>query len=503
MNRIAEIIARCKAIDAEQAELERKCDLEHDGKFTDEIRTQYQALQTECETLLAEKKTLEADANLRASRTGRADQLQPAIIERRVPANSGAPAPVATNPGTGLTPIEREIPTDDNGEQIVRFSIPKNVKRNGQPRNFHGVVNGLTAEQRAFRFGTWALARLAQDLPSRYCFPQASKFVRDYIGDPLNIAHSESDGTTGGHYLVPEEFSSDLIDLRERYGIVRKLFGRETMSSDVKHIPKRASGLTASFVGENAPASESNMTWTDVQLIAKKIVALSRMSNEFNADAVISIGDTLAGEIAYAFSEKEDQCGFNGDGTSTYGGIAGVRYLLANVDGTTTDSAGLVVAAATGSWGAIVLGDLNNVVGRMPQFADTPNAVWVAHRSFYYGVMQKLEMAAGGTQMMEIANGDRRPRPLFMGYPVEFSQVFPAVTAATGVPVVLGDFTKGAVFGDRQQTSIAFSEDATIGGENVFERNQIAIRGTERFDIVVHGAGSASVVGPIVGLALA
>lgn len=105
--------------------------------------------------------------------------------------------------------------------------------------------------------------------------------------------------------------------------------------------------------------------------------------------------------------------------------------------------------------------------------------------------------------MTETAQGDRRPRPLFMGYPVEFSQVFPSATATTGVTAVLGNFSMGALFGDRQQTSIAFSEHATVGGESVWERNQIAVRGTERFDINVHGCGTASVVGPIVGLATA
>jgi hypothetical protein len=56
------------------------------------------------------------------------------------------------------------------------------------------------------------------------------------------------------------------------------------------------------------------------------------------------------------------------------------------------------------------------------------------------------------------------------------------------------------MFGDRQRDEIAFSDQATIGGESMFERNQIGVRGTERFDVVVHDFGSASAAGPIVGL---
>ncbi len=68
-----------------------------------------------------------------------------------------------------------------------------------------------------------------------------------------------------------------------------------------------------------------------MRLTAKKLMVLTKYSNELNEDAVLNIGDDLAGEIAYAFALKEDQCGFLGDGTSTYGGITGVTTALLNV----------------------------------------------------------------------------------------------------------------------------------------------------------------------------
>lgn len=491
---LAELLARMKKIDADQAEIERQANLENDGAFTDEQRTQYAALKDMFDALQKQKEQLEADIAMKNARADREEAMTPKVTARRSQPNS-ASAAASRKPGM---PIEHE--NADTGETQIRFKIPKNVLRMGSPTNFHGVREGLDAEHRAYRFGMWALARISQDLPGRFNFENAKQFVSNYM-NPSNVAHSESDGTTGGHYLVPEEFSSDLINLRETYGVVRRLFGRAPMTGDVLHTPKRASGLTAYFTGENAVGTESNMTWSDIQLVAKNLMVLARMSNQLNADAVISIGDTLAGEIAYAFSNKEDQCGFNGDGTSTYGGMQGVRSLLTSIDGSGTDSAGLKIQGSSNTWATQTLSDFHAVVGKLPQYADTPNACWVAHRTYYYEVMQKLELAAGGVTAMEISTGDRRPRPLFLGYPVEFSQVFPAATATTGVTTVLGDFTKGALFGDRQQTSIAFSEHASVGGENVFERNQIAVRGTERFDLNVHGCGDASTPGPIVGLA--
>jgi HK97 family phage major capsid protein len=491
---LAEITARMRKINEAQAEIERDANLNTEGVFTDDQTKSYEALDDQFKQLEDQKNALEKQMELVANRAAREDLLKPRILSRpRSGANAGSQM-TAIRPN-GL-PIEAD---NETGDREVHFTIPAKVKRI-RPQNFHGVKDGLDGEHRAYRFGMWALSTLAYCMP-RYgnSFAHAQEFVKNYM-DPRNVAHGENDATTGGHFLVPEEFSRDLIDLRERYGVARRLFSRAPMTSDVLNIPKRSSGLTASFTAESAAAAESNMSWDNLQLVAKKMTALSRMSNELSADAVISVGDQLAGEMSYAFANKEDECAFNGDGTSTYGAINGVRNLLTDCDGAGTDSTGLVDSTTSNTWVAIVLGDFNNVVAKLPQYADTQNACWVCHRAFYYGVMQKLEMAAGGAQMMEVAQGDRRPRPLFMGYPVEFSQVFPSATATSLVSCVLGDFSLGALFGDRQTAAISFSEHATIGGENVFERGQIAIRGEERFDIKVHGCGTASVVGPIVGL---
>jgi len=493
MDRIQTIIARCKVIDAAQADIERRAELENEGQFTDEMRTEYATLKTEFDTLIAEKKTLEADAEMRASRSGRAADLEPKPIARKAEPGSGAPAP--------QKPVDAN-PTEP--ESKPRFTIPAKAKRYGAGtlKSFANTVDGMAPDERAYRFGMWAMSRIQQCLPG-YHIPGAREFVNNYMNGIYNVSHGESDGTTGGQFLVPEEFSTDLISLREKYGVARRLLKREVMTSDIKHVPKRLNGLTAYFVGENQAGTESNMTWQDIQLIAKDLTILTRMSNQLSADAAIAVGDELAGEIAYACAYTEDNCAFNGDGTSTYGGIQGIRNMLINADGASTKSASTVTAAATGAWSSLVLSDFNKVVGQLPAYADSDNVTWVCHKTFYGQVMQKLEAAAGGNTMTSIAMGDRGPVYKFLGYPVTFAQVMPAATAATGVPVVFGDLSLGAFFGDRQQTSIAFSEHATINGESVFERNQIAIRGTERFDINVHGCKSTTVVGPIVGLALA
>jgi HK97 family phage major capsid protein len=68
--------------------------------------------------------------------------------------------------------------------------------------------------------------------------------------------------------------------------------------------------------------------------------------------------------------------------------------------------------------------------------------------------------------------------------------------SANKIIALFGDLTLAASFGDRRQTEIQISDSAL----NAFEQDELAIRGTERFDINVHDAGDSSTTGPIVGL---
>jgi HK97 family phage major capsid protein len=102
------------------------------------------------------------------------------------------------------------------------------------------------------------------------------------------------------------------------------------MSSDTLRVPRRSATLSASFVGEATAGTESTQTFESVLLVAKKAMVLTTVSNELNEDAFVNLADDVAGEIAYAFAKKEDECGFIGTGTSTYGGIEGVATKLAS-----------------------------------------------------------------------------------------------------------------------------------------------------------------------------
>ena len=342
----------------------------------------------------------------------------------------------------------------------------------------------VEAQKKAYRFGMFLMASLTGN-------GKAVRYCREN-GIPLATAGNMNEGSNeDGGALVPAEFESDLIDLREQYGLFRTFARYTPMASETKSRPRRKGGLTAYFVGGGDSGTTSKGKWDRVQLVAKKLMVLAIYESELGEDSIMDMGDTLAGEIAYAFAKKEDACGFLGDGTSTYGGITGIAAKLLAVDGTIANVQGLVVASGN-LFSEFTLPDFNKVVGRLPEYADNPNTGWFCHRTFYFEVVQKLQMAAGGVTAAEIAIGQRNR--VFMGYPVHVTQTMPKTDANSQVACLFGDLSLASMFGDRRGTTIAMSEHAE------FDSDELAVRGTERFDINVHDVGDTTDAGPIIGL---
>ena len=381
---------------------------------------------------------------------------------------------------------------------------PKKTRIEALPRhlpvkNFRGERHGWKAEERAYLFGHWALATIGQQI-GRYNFPQSNAVLEKY--GIQNVAQTNVQKDAG--VFVPEQFGMDLILLRDELTVSRQICEVMPMTSDTRTDPKWVSGLTAYFVPEGDAGTESDAEWKNVRLTAQDLMALTRMSAQLEADAAISYGDILVREIGRAFAFKEDDVVFNGTGISTDGGIVGIRTKLQDVDGAGTDSAGLTTQGTGSTWSAIVIGDFHSVIGKCPAYALRSGPEWVTSTTFYSEVMAPLAIAqAGGATIFEAAqtaSGGTQIRGSFLGFPVVFSQDFPTATATASVVCTFGSHFDGVRMGDRQQMSVLFSEHASVGGQSVFERNQIAVRGTERIDAVVHGAGDASTAGPIVGL---
>ena len=355
----------------------------------------------------------------------------------------------------------RETPSD------ARLTVPLKFARARKPEGYESV-------EAAYSAGQWILAA--------FCGNKKSKQFCQDQGLKIRNAMTTGDNTKGG-FLVPEPLESAIIELRESFGVFARYAQPWTMTDAVQQVPKLNGEITSYYVGENATITPSDMAFALVRLEAKKLAAVGVISSELNEDAVLSVAGAYARSVAFKFAYDEDNAGFNGDGSSTYGGIVGASGALAA--GSTITATGITANSN------LTLAVFENAVGKLPEDAGIM-PMWFFHKNVWANTVQRLMDAVGGNDMTNLAAGATRT---FLGYPVVTSQVLYSGSGASGqIFGYFGDLRMAAILGRRRgmsmtsDNSIYFLQDAT------------AIRATQRYDINVHDRGTASAAGALLAL---
>jgi len=339
----------------------------------------------------------------------------------------------------------------------------------------HGKLKSFKSEEDAYRSGQWLLANI-------YHNPASQRWCEEH-GAEVRAMGGESN-TAGGALVIPE-FERTIVDLRQEYGLARQKCRIVPMTGDTITFPVRATGVTAYAVGENDEVTASDKSWTNVNLVARKWGVLCKYSSEIAEDAIVSMADDLASEIAYAFAVKEDESLFLGDGTSTYHGVVGLITAI---------NAGSEYTAIGGNtaFSTLDLADFESMIGKLPAYPGIAPE-WYISKAGWAASMMRLADSAGGATVSEVVSGSGNART-FLGYPVNFCQSLNStLTAQTSTQGILyfGDLRMSTAFGSRRGITLKQSD------QRYLEYDQIGILGTERFDIVNHQMGTASVPGPM------
>jgi len=337
----------------------------------------------------------------------------------------------------------------------------------------HRKLQAFDNQEDAYRAGLWFKAAFLND-------KEASRLCNDY--GIFNTATEDVDSQGG--YLVPTELSDAIIAIRNRAGVARQLCKVVGMSSDVLNIPKVTAGLTVDYPAEAAAISDSDQVWGQVSLVAVKRAVISKVSNELLFDSVINVIDDLAVAIGNAFAVQTDNELVNGDASSTYGGESGILNSMGS-------SSKVNMSSGNTAFSDITLANLNALVGTMPdKYYASASPAWLIGRLAWAANIQNLIYAAGGNTLSDMAMG---VAPQLLGFPVYISDQMPADAVST-CGALFGNFNDGVIIGDREDVEISVSEEA-------FWANDItAVKGTTRYDINVHDAGTGSAAGALVGL---
>ena len=340
--------------------------------------------------------------------------------------------------------------------------------------------DGPESVEQAYRVGRWIRGHVFRNQDDlRWC--------RDHGVEAR--AMSEGSNAAGGA-LVPEEFSSQVIRRVEEFGTF-PASGVETMpmTRDTMVIPKRLTGTTAYFIGEGSAVTESEPTYGNVNLVAKKLAVSCRMSSEVVEDALVNLADQVTMEFATSLAYQIDLCGWTADGTSTYGGMRGIVTKVNNGDHTAS-----VHTAASGntSFETLDLEDFLGAMGKLPIYA-RQGARWFVSPAGYAASIQRIKYAAGGATATELGGGlvDE-----FLGYPVQVVHVMNSTLGAdaSAVKVLFGNIGLSSIYARRRDFSVRLFDQVYA------TTDQLLLQGTMRFDINHHTLGSTSEAGPVIAL---
>lgn len=341
---------------------------------------------------------------------------------------------------------------------------------------------GPEVEARYQRAGQWLLATIYHnEKAAAWC--RANRVL-------ITRAAGETIDSSGG-FLVPIDLANAILDLRDLYGAFRRRARIVPMASDNTTVPRRPGGTGAYFIGENNLNTETLANADAINLTAKKIGSLIRISSEVEDDAAVDMVDFVANEIAWAFANQEDLCAFNGDGSSTYGRMRGLATLA--LDGN-HGKAKVTAASGHNTYNTIDTTDIGSLMGAVRASA-LANAAWFVSQIGFANAFCRLSSGTAGGYL-ETRMVDGILTPCYLGFPVILTQAFPQITTTLSGKVMLafGDMYAGGALGQRRAITLARSD------QRYLDQDQIAILGTERFHAVIHDMGDNTNFGSLAAL---
>ena len=223
----------------------------------------------------------------------------------------------------------------------------------GRRTNKLRVFKGEGGDMRAYRFWMGFLANACRNVPGADKFPaigRAHTYAKDH-GLLQRVAEGQSEGDPeAGGFTVQEEWSPEIIDLHEEFGVIRRYAKVEPMAAEAKNVRRREGGLRFHAAAEAEDVEVEKKKWGGNKLIAKKWLCLANITSELNEDSAVNQADDLAYEMTLADAQLEDDLGFLADGTGSesdekgWQGVVGIIQKILSLSVTKANIAGLVIA---------------------------------------------------------------------------------------------------------------------------------------------------------------
>jgi HK97 family phage major capsid protein len=327
-------------------------------------------------------------------------------------------------------------------------------------------------EDRFANIGEYCLAIREEARPSALSNRKELLQKLDNVRAFQNSFGSEEAGSGG--FLIPEIMRSELLQLALESSIVRSratVIPMSTLSvpipmvDDTSHVSSLFGGVTFYWAEESSSITETQASFGQIRLTAKKLAGFFKVPNELLADAPAFSGwfDT---RVPMGLAWYEDL------GFMTESGVGTPEGFISSPGAVTVNK------EAGQASGTILWENITKMYARMLP-TSLANAVWIcAIDTFPELATMALAVGTGGGPVW-IGNfgggqgGKDTPPVTILGRPVIFTEKVPALGTTGDINFVDLSYY---LIGDRQQVEVAASEHFA------FQNNQTAYRLIERVD---------------------
>lgn len=266
-----------------------------------------------------------------------------------------------------------------------------------------------------------------------------------------------SDDTSGG-FLAPADFSKEVDRNIVQFSPVRQAARVGATASGSVIVPRRTGRPTAVWVGETETRTETESTYSQVEIPIDEIACYVDVSNKLLEDAAVDVAAEVAFDLAEEFGRTEGAAFVNGDGVKKPLGImndTGVSYT------------------ASGSATAILLDGIVDLYYALAPYYRQRGA-WMLNGSSLAAIRKIKD--GNGLYIWQPALAAGQPETI-LGRPVVEAVDMPDVTG-NAFPIIFGDFASAFRIYDRISLSLLRDpySQAVSGLTRIHARRRVGAR---------------------------
>jgi HK97 family phage major capsid protein len=305
----------------------------------------------------------------------------------------------------------------------------------------------------------------------------AAQIAANEWGESGLFANQNMGSGSAGGFLVPEDVSSEVIELLRPASVIMSLRPQAVdMPNGNMTMNRLATGAAASYIGEQQNIPATAVEFGQVKLSAKKLAALIPISNDLLRSAGVAADRIVRDDLVTTLAQRMDLAFIRGAGTEF--SPRGLRFQ--NVASPFASTHLLTVT------GTDILADITTNLGRLELAllnADVPmtRAGWLMAPRTYMRLLN-IRDGNGNFAFPEVSRGELRGKPFRVT-----TQIPTNLGGGTESEIGLIDFAH-VVVGEHMGIEVALSTEAAYvdgGGTTraAFSRDETVMRAIAQHDL--------------------